>query len=75
MPRVEALVVNHVRRGPAQMTGMGDATSDVLNIVTGGGYADIQAQLAQLDLGLKASIAASAIAACVALYLLFGDRA
>ncbi len=61
MAKVEALVVNTVRRGPGQLTGI-DAT-DLLNVVTGGGYSDLLDQLNTLDTGLKVSIAASAIAA------------
>lgn len=74
MRKVEALVVNTVRRGPAQMTGMGDAT-DLLNVVTAGGYNELLDELATLDTGLKVSIAASALAAGFALWSIFGgDR-
>lgn len=79
MAKVEALVVNMARRGPGQLTGlsdgdgMGDA-SDVLNVLTAGGYNELLDQLNTLDTGLKASIAASAIAAGLALWSIFGDR-
>ena len=74
MAKVEALVVNTVRRGPGQLTGMGDAT-DLLNVVTAGGYNDLLDELNTLDTGLKVSIAASAIAAGLSLWLIFGgDR-
>jgi hypothetical protein len=72
MSKVEALVVNTVRRGPGQLTGMGDAT-DLLNVVTGGGYQELVDELNMLDTGLKVSIAASAIAAGLSLWLIFGD--
>jgi hypothetical protein len=70
---VEALVVNTVRRGPGQMTGMGDAT-DLLNIVSAGGYNDLLNELNTLDTALKVSIAASAIAAGVFLWSILGDK-
>ena len=78
MAKVEALVVNMVRRGPGQLTGMGQGgmgdASDVLNVLTGGGYGELVDELNTLDTGLKVSIAASAIAAGFALWSIFGDR-
>ena len=73
MAKVEALVVNTIRRGPGQMTGMGDATG-ILNVVTAGGYGELLDELNTLDTGLKVSIAASAVAAGLALMLIFGGR-
>jgi hypothetical protein len=65
MPRVEALVVNHLRRGPGQMTGMGDA-GGILNTLTGGEYDRVTQQLDTLEIALKVSIVASCIAGAFA---------
>jgi hypothetical protein len=62
---VEAIVVNHVRRAPGQMLGLGDA-GGLLNTLTGGEYDAIRAQLDRLELALKVSIAASVVAGLVA---------
>lgn len=69
MPRVEALVVNHIRRGKGQMTGMGDAgvVGNVLNTLSGGEYDRVTQQLDTLEIALKVSIAASCIAGAFAL--------
>jgi hypothetical protein len=69
---VEALVVNHVRRGPGQMLGMGDG--GILNTLTGGEYDRVSAQLDRLETALKISIAASVVAGAVALASFLGGR-
>ena len=77
MPRVEALVVNHIRRGPGQMTGMGDGSSvvtDVINSLSGGEYDRVTQQLNTLEIALKVSIAASCIAGGFALLALWKGR-
>jgi hypothetical protein len=65
MPKVEALIVNHIRRGPGQMTGMGDAAG-VLNTLTGGEYDRVATQLNTLEIALKVSIVASVVAGAFA---------
>ena len=67
--RTEALVVNHRRRGPTQMTGMGDVSS-VLNTLTGGEYGDVKNELDTVKTLLKVSIAASIVSGAFALVAL-----
>ncbi|HZE50657.1 MAG TPA: hypothetical protein VE074_13900 [Jatrophihabitantaceae bacterium] len=74
MPRVEALVVNHIRRGPGQMTGLGGGATDLINTLTGGEYDRVAQQLDTLELALKVSIAASCIAGAFALAALVRGR-
>jgi hypothetical protein len=76
MPRVEALIVNHIRRGPGQMTGMpkmGDVSS-LLSTLTGGESDRVQQQLNDLELYLKVSIAASCVAGGFALMALLRGK-
>lgn len=72
---IDALVVNTVRRGPGQMTGMGDGIlTDVANALTGGAVSAAQAQADRLELFLKISIGASIVSGVLALSALLKGR-
>ncbi len=74
---INALVVNTVRRGPQQMTGMGDTGSALLNAVdalTGGQVSSTQHQLDRLELALKISIGASVVAGLAGLAVLLSGK-
>lgn len=74
---INALVVNTVRRGPGQMTGMGDASSTLVDLadqLTGGKVSQTQQQLDRLELALKVSIGASVVAAAVGLLVVFSGK-
>jgi hypothetical protein len=61
MGTADALVVNMVRRGPGQMTGMGIDVTGLLDSLTGGKVSAAEDQLQTLQTSLKLSIAASVI--------------
>jgi hypothetical protein len=72
---VDAIVVNTRRRGPGQMLGMGDATTTLLDAVTGGTYQALLDKLDTVSLLLKVSTAAALIAGIAGVAILFrGDR-
>lgn len=72
---IDAMVVNTVRRGPRQMTGMGDnILTGLLDRVTGGEISATQAQLDRLEIALKVSIAASVVAGIAGLAVLLSGK-
>lgn len=72
---IDAVVVNTVRRGPRQMTGMGDNTlTNIVDNLTGGTVTRTEQQLATLELALKVSIAASCVSGVLALVVLFSGK-
>lgn len=73
--RYSAIVVNTMQRGPGQMTGMGNALTDLADYATGGEISNTQKQLADLQLALKLSIVASLIAGAAGLAVLLSGKA
>jgi hypothetical protein len=71
-----AIVVNTVRRGPGQMTGLGDFNvTGALDAITGGAVSQTQADLATLKTMLQVTIGVSIVSGVLAISaLLSGGR-